>query len=115
MFEEIGEIYQAITGGEPQHLFASTERANLIEKSFNALLGLSRKDDKRQGAKRVPKDPMNEPGMLDEYYEFRGFSKDGIPTRKRLLELGLTDVVEDLEKKGALSDHECPAIEEQIA
>jgi len=115
MFEEIGEIYQAVTGEEPRRLFESTERANQIEKSFNALLGLSRKDDKRQGIQRVPKDPMNEPGMLDEYYDYRGFSREGIPTRKRLLELGLTDVVEDLEKKGALSDHECPAIEEQIA
>ncbi|HWT81702.1 MAG TPA: aldehyde ferredoxin oxidoreductase C-terminal domain-containing protein [Candidatus Methylomirabilis sp.] len=27
--------------------------------------------------------------MLDEYYELRGWSKDGIPTPKRLRALGL--------------------------
>jgi len=37
--------------------------------------------------------------MLDQYYEFRGWDKDtGIPTREKLLELGLEDVADDMEK-----------------
>jgi len=37
--------------------------------------------------------------MLDEYYAFRGWDKEtGIPTRERLISLGLEDVAEDMEQ-----------------
>jgi aldehyde:ferredoxin oxidoreductase len=37
--------------------------------------------------------------MLDQYYEFRGWDKHtGIPTKERLMQLGLEDVARDLEK-----------------
>ena len=40
--------------------------------------------------------------MKDEYYEIRGWDKEtGIPTREKLVELGLEDVAEEvLEKAG---------------
>ena len=114
LFEELGEIYEAITGMSPETLFASAERAYQVERSFNALLGIDRKDDSRRGTKRGQEDPINKPGMLDEYYKYRGCSEQGIPTRKRLLEIGLSDVAEDLAKKGRLSEDECPAIEELL-
>jgi aldehyde:ferredoxin oxidoreductase len=115
LFEELGELYQAVTGEDPERLFKSTERAYQLEKSYNALLGISRKNDQRQGTIRERKDPISHPGMLDEYYSYRGCSQNGLPTRKRLLEVGLSDVVEDLAKKGAISGRECPAIEELVA
>jgi aldehyde:ferredoxin oxidoreductase len=115
LIEELGEIYQAITGNDPGLLFAAGERAYQIEKSYNALLGISRKDDMRQGSTRGQVDPINHPGMLDEYYFYRGCSADGIPTRKRLKEAGLVEVAEDLAKAGKISDRECPAIEELVA
>jgi len=34
--------------------------------------------------------------MLDEYYEARGWDKNGIPTPEKLQELGLEDTVKDL-------------------
>ena len=37
-------------------------------------------------------------------------STDGLPTKKRLLEIGLSDVAEDLARKGMLGERECPAI-----
>jgi aldehyde:ferredoxin oxidoreductase len=37
-------------------------------------------------------------GMLDEYYAFRGWDKDGIPTRQRLEMLGVDDVAAELRK-----------------
>ena len=52
--------------------------------------------------------------MRDEYYLYRGCSDDGLPTRKRLTEVGLGDVAEDLAKHGRLSDQERPAIEELL-
>ena len=70
----------------------------------------------RQGSTRGDRvDPINHPGMLDEYYLYRGCSADGIPTRKRLVEAGLAEVAEDLARAGKISDRECPAIEELVA
>ena len=114
LFEEMSEIYQAATGRKPDKLFEAAERAYQVEKCFNALLGISRKDDLRQGTRRGEEDPIHHPGMLDEYYTYRGCSTDGLPTKKRLMEIGLADVVEDLTKKGKIGDRECPAIEELL-
>ena len=110
LFKEMGEIYEAVTGRSPEKLFEASERIYQLEKSFNALLGITRKDDIRTGTRRGKKDPIHEPGMLDEYYWYRGCSEDGVPTRKRLLEAGLSDVVEDLEKAGIIGERECPEI-----
>jgi len=114
LFEELGEIYQAVTGREVKELFTSTERAYQVEKCYNALLGINRKDDVRQGTRRGKEDPINQPGMLDEYYHYRGCSSEGVPTLKRLKEVGLQDVAEDLTAEGKISDQECPAIAELL-
>jgi hypothetical protein len=53
--------------------------------------------------------------MLEEYYHYRGCSADGLPTKKRLLEVGLDDAAADLERQGKLGDRECPAINELLA
>jgi hypothetical protein len=53
--------------------------------------------------------------MLQEYYYYRGCSEDGLPTRKRLEEVGLSNVADDLAAKGKLSDHQCPATSELLA
>jgi len=114
LFEEMGEIYQAVTGGDPEKLFKSAERAYQVERSYNALLGIDRKVDVRHGTRRGKEDPINHPGMLDEYYHYRGCSSEGLPTRKRLQEVGLSDVIEDLARKGKIAEAECPAIEELL-
>ncbi len=114
MIREMGEMYQTITGRDPSGLFAAAERAYQIERCFNTLLGLTRKDDVRKGTLRGQKNPIDLPGMLDEYYEYRGCSNDGLPTRKRLLEIGLQDVAEDLAKDKKLSEQECPGIGELL-
>jgi hypothetical protein len=63
---------------------------------------------------RGEKNPVELPGMLDEYYVYRGCSRDGLPTRKRLEEIGLTDVAQDLARNNKLSGEECPAIDELL-
>lgn len=40
--------------------------------------------------------------MLDEYYELRGWNKNGIPTESKLKELGLEKVAEDLKRIGKI-------------
>ena len=111
---EMGEMYHTITGRDPSGLFVSAERAYQIERCFNALLGLTRKDDVRKGTMRGEKNPVELPGMLDEYYVYRGCSRDGLPTRKRLQEIGLTDVAQDLARNNKLSEEECPDIAELL-
>jgi len=69
----------------------------------------------RKGTTRGEEDPISHPGMLDEYYWYRGCSKDGIPTRKRLSEIGLADVVQDLDIRGNISEEECPGIDDLLA
>jgi aldehyde:ferredoxin oxidoreductase len=110
LFKEMGEIYEAVTGRSPEKLFEASERIYQLEKSFNALLGITRKDDIRTGTRRGKKDPIDHPGMLEEYYWYRGCSEDGVPTRKRLQEVGLSDVVDDLTSAGKIGKRECPEI-----
>jgi aldehyde:ferredoxin oxidoreductase len=81
-----------------------------IIRAFSVREGYRRKHDK------LPRRFMEEPiksgpskgqlisremldNMLDQYYEFRGWDKEtGIPKRERLVELGLEDVADDMEK-----------------
>ena len=76
------------------------ERICTLERAFNVREGISRKDDTlpwRVQHEPIPDGPskgafcspeeLNR--MLDEYYELRGWSKDGVPTPERLRTLGL--------------------------
>ena len=86
-----------------------------MEKGYNALLGITREDDIRRGTTRGgEEDPIHAPGMLEEYYHYRGCSVEGVPTRKRLNEIGLGDLIADLEKKLPLDEGKSPAINELI-
>ncbi len=76
------------------------ERICTLERAFNVREGVSRKDDTlpwRVQHEPIPDGPSKGTfcppeqldRMLDEYYELRGWSKDGIPTPERLRALGL--------------------------
>jgi aldehyde:ferredoxin oxidoreductase len=82
------------------------ERVMNLDRAFNVREGFRRRDDHppiRMATEDVPY--FNYPklskeifdGMLDEYYEANGWDLDtSIPTREKLLELGMEDVDEDL-------------------
>lgn len=71
------------------------ERAFNIKRVYNVRLGISRKDDmlpprlltlKRRGeGLEVAMPPVNV--MLSDYYEYRGWSEEGVPTKEKLKEL----------------------------
>ena len=74
-----------------------------MERAFLVREGIGRKDDRLIGkwaTEPVPNGPYKGEkiaqskweGMLDEYYELRGWNKDGVPTREKLIKLGLNDV-----------------------
>ncbi|HEY3316749.1 MAG TPA: aldehyde ferredoxin oxidoreductase family protein [Bacillota bacterium] len=84
------------------------ERIVNLQRAYNALHGISRKDD------RLPKRLLTEPNyqstkegsvcrleeMLPEYYNLRGWdAENGLPTVARLRQLALDDVVERLGPK----------------
>ena len=92
----------AVTGiaMTPEKLNLAAERIINMERVYNGKIGFSRKDD------TLPKRFLHEPmpkgesagntvdlePMLDEYYDAMGWSREGIPTAQKLLELGLTDI-----------------------
>ncbi len=83
------KLYESITGIKmsPQKLLAAGHRIHILERYMNTREGISRKDDTlpdrflKEGRKN---DPMNQTvpleKMLDKYYKFRGYDKNGIPT-----------------------------------
>ena len=43
---------------------------------------------------------------MDAYYKYKGFNREGIPTKESLHELSMDYVGEDLIKRGILTDEE---------
>jgi aldehyde:ferredoxin oxidoreductase len=79
-------------------------RSRNLHRAFNNLRGMSRKDEKPPEDHWRNRFPELEKELLDTYYKFKGWNKDGIPTKKRLLELDLGYVAEELEKRGIYKD-----------
>ncbi|MCO5388207.1 MAG: aldehyde dehydrogenase [Desulfosporosinus sp.] len=79
-------------------------RSRNLHRALQNRRGLRRKDE------APPKDhwkhrfPEYEYELLSYYYNFKGWNMDAIPTRKRLEELDLGYVADDLEKRGILKD-----------
>lgn len=100
--EEFASLYSSVTGWptSKMELLKIGERIYNIERMFNVRQGISRKDDtlpKRvydiipsgpnKGTRIMTRENMKV--MLDEYYELRGWDKNGIPTKQKTEELEL--------------------------
>jgi hypothetical protein len=48
--------------------------------------------------------PEMEVKLLDDYYKFKGWNNEGIPTKETLDELGLDYVGQDLEQRGVYKE-----------
>jgi aldehyde:ferredoxin oxidoreductase len=83
------------------------ERMFNLERVFNVREGFNRKQDTLP--KRILTEPLHtreakgegqivshQDEFLDKYYSLRGWTKDGIPTEKKLKELGLDFAVKDI-------------------
>jgi aldehyde:ferredoxin oxidoreductase len=113
------ELLSAYTGIErnAQYLLKTAERAYNLCKVLNVRQGFTRKDDrfpnqwfnplKRPdrheelvlmdyfGRKTITKEDVE--NMLNDYYDEKGWNiENGIPTKEKLVELGLFDVMKDL-------------------
>ncbi|MBM4348658.1 MAG: aldehyde dehydrogenase [Deltaproteobacteria bacterium] len=76
---------------------------NLI-RSVNVRRGLRRADEKPPEDHWKKRFPELEEKLLDAYYQFKGWNKEGIPTQETLKELDLAYVAEDLEQRGIIKN-----------
>jgi aldehyde:ferredoxin oxidoreductase len=109
---ELVDLVRAITGWETSlwELLKLGERRVDMFRAFNVREGFTREDDwlpermfegiltgPRKGQK-VDKNKLKD--AINFYYEMRGWSKDGVPTRGKLAELNLFWVAKELKKYG---------------
>ena len=91
--------YRHITG-EPmdvESFMECGERIFNLKRLYNTECGISRNDDalparmlKRKNREGYASATIPLDEMLDEYYAYRGWSKEGIPTKKKMNDLGIT-------------------------
>ena len=93
-----------------EELVEVAERILDLERAFNVRTGIRRKDDtlpRRFLEEPIPEGPskgmytdeqtLNK--MLDDFYTLKGWDKrTGIPTKEKLIKIGLEDVAKELEK-----------------
>ena len=87
-----------------EEFLSAGERIFNLKRMINVRRGINRKDDtlparflttKRGGGEGDAADNLPPLGvMLDEYYSHRGWSEDGIPTKKKLEGLSLPELIE---------------------
>jgi aldehyde:ferredoxin oxidoreductase len=108
--EKYARIIRGITGWDvtTEEIEQIGERICNLERAFNVREGIRRKDDTlpyRVMREPIPSGPLKGMycppeelnAMLDEYYTLRGWTKDGIPGEAKLKELGLQDVIAEME------------------
>jgi aldehyde:ferredoxin oxidoreductase len=110
-YDDMAKMYQIATGipmtGDQIHL--SGQRISNLAKIYNLREGLGRADDHLPI--RVMKDPIQSgiakgqvvtqedlDILLDGYYEARGWDKEGIPSKAKIDELGLSEYYKYLEE-----------------
>jgi aldehyde:ferredoxin oxidoreductase len=76
---------------------------NLI-RGINVRRGLRRADEKPPEDHWKKRFPELEEKLLDAYYKFKGWNKDGIPTKETLHELGLDYISQDFERRGIIKN-----------
>lgn len=113
---QLSKLYSACTGWDatPEDIIKFGEKVFNLLKAYTARQGLTRRDDtwpERFFSEPLPEGPAKGvvlsreiiTRLLDEYYKLRGWDKSsGLPTKQKLIELGLRDIADDLAKRGRL-------------
>ena len=110
--EDMARLYTLVTGFDmtTENLTYAGERINNVARLFNVREGLSRKDDTLPY--KVMHSPIPDEGpakgayvsqeeldlLLDDYYDARGWTKEGVPTKEKLEELDMGDLMHIVEK-----------------
>jgi benzoyl-CoA reductase subunit BamB len=83
-----------------------TKRNRNLVRANNLRRGMRRKDEKPPEDHWKKRFPELEKKLLDEYYKYKGWNREGIPTRETLHELDLDYVYEDFVRRGILTAEE---------
>lgn len=110
---DMAKLYTIVTGFDmtPEQLKLAGERIQNLARLINLREGLTRKDDTLPY--KVMHDPIPDEGpskgayvsqaeldlMLDDYYESRCWTREGVPTKEKLKELGMEDLALIVEGK----------------
>jgi len=105
-FDDLAALYAAVTGIEMngEELRRAGERINNLGRLINIREGLTRKDDSLPW--KIMHVPIPDEGpskgshvtqeeldlLLDDYYEVRGWNKEGMPTPEKLKDLDMEDL-----------------------
>jgi len=111
--DDMAKLYTLVTGIEmtAAELKKSGERINTIARLINIREGLGRKDDTLPW--KVMNMPIPDEGpvkgafvsqeeldlLLDDYYESRGWTLEGVPTAEKLKEIGMDELLSVVEGK----------------
>jgi benzoyl-CoA reductase subunit BamB len=87
-------------------LTQAAKRYRTLVRAVNIRRGMRRKDEKPPENHWKKRFPELEKELLDTYYKFKGWNKEGIPTKESLHELGLDYVSEDFIQRGILKASE---------
>jgi len=82
------------------------KRNRTLIRAVNVRKGMRRIDEKPPEDHWKKRFPELEAKLLDEYYKFKGWNNQGIPTKESLHELALDYVSEDFLQRGILTDNE---------
>ncbi|MCL6479957.1 MAG: aldehyde dehydrogenase [Peptococcaceae bacterium] len=91
------------------------QRNRNLVRAINVRRGMRRKDEKPPEDHWAVRDHEFEQKLLDDYYAYRGWTKDGIPTKETLDKLGLDYVSEDFIRRGILTGNEGTPSKESAA
>jgi aldehyde:ferredoxin oxidoreductase len=87
-------------------LTQAVRRNRTLLRAVNVRRGMRRADEQPPEDHWRKRFPELEAKLLDEYYKFKGWNNQGIPTEESLHELALDYVSEDLEQRGILSNEQ---------
>ncbi len=110
---DMARLYSLVTGYDAtaEEIKKAGERINTLGRLFNIREGLTRKDDTLPW--KVMNEPIPDDGpvkgaivtqeeldlLLDDYYEARGWTPDGVPTLAKLKELDMEDLANIVQPK----------------
>jgi len=89
---------------DEEGLTKAARRNRQLVRANNIRRGMRRADEKPPEDHWKKRFPELEEALLDGYYKFKGWNRDGIPTKESLKELDLGYVAEDFEQRGIIKD-----------
>ncbi len=111
--QDLAKLYGTVTGYAitPEELTTAAERINTLARLFNVREGMSRKDDSLPW--KVMNEPIPDDGpvkgavvtqdeldlLLDDYYQSRGWTLEGVPTTATLKKLDMDEFAGIVESK----------------